>query len=38
MPNLNINPLTVLLSPGSAVNLHATTIDSENNAIAANVN
>jgi len=38
VPNLNITPLTVLLSPGSAVTLHATTVDAGTNAVAANVN
>jgi hypothetical protein len=38
MPNLNIAPLTVLLSPGSAVTFHATTADAGNNIVASNVN
>jgi len=38
MPNLNLSPLTVLLSPGNAVTLHATTVDAGNNTVVANVN
>jgi hypothetical protein len=38
VPDLNITPLTVLLSPGSAITLRATAADADNNTAAASVN